>query len=105
MILMGGTVPIDVRELAFGAAALLAGHNGGDTVVLDLRKLSTWTDFFVITSATSSTHLKGLARQVEDYLAPLGYSPLRKPRIAADEAWCLIDFGDIVVHVMGAEAR
>ncbi|MBU0927604.1 MAG: ribosome silencing factor [Spirochaetes bacterium] len=83
----------------------MAEHNGGDTVVLDLRKLSTWTDFFIVTSATSSTHLRGLARWAEDYLGPLGYSPLRRPRLAEDEQWCLLDFGDFVVHIMAAEAR
>lgn len=96
---------IDVREAAFGCAGMLAEHNGGDTIVLDLTKLSTWTDFFVVTSATSSTHLRGLARQVEDYLATQGYSPLRRPRLAEDEQWCLLDFGDFVVHIMAAEAR
>lgn len=96
---------IDIREAAFGCAGMLAEHNGGDTVVLDLRKLSTWTDFFVITSATSSTHLKGLARQVEEFLGPLGIAPLRRPRLAEDEQWCLLDFGDFVVHIMAAEAR
>jgi ribosome-associated protein len=84
---------------------VLAGHNGGQTVVLDLEKLSTWTDFFIVTSATSSTHLRGLARQAEEFLADQGFSPLRKPRIAEDEAWCLIDCGDFIVHIMGAEAR
>jgi len=84
---------------------MLAEHNGGDTIVLDLTKLSTWTDFFIVTSATSSTHLRGLARQVEDYLGPQGYSPLRRPRLAEDEQWCLLDFGDFVVHIMAAEAR
>lgn len=96
---------IDVREAAFGCAGMLAEHNGGDTIVLDLTKLSTWTDFFIVTSATSSTHLRGLARQVEDYLGPQGYSPLRRPRLAEDEQWCLLDFGDFVVHIMAAEAR
>lgn len=96
---------IDVREAVLGCATVLAEHKGGQTIVLDLEKLSTWTDFFIITSATSSTHLRGLARQAEEYLASQGVSPLRKPRIAEDEAWCLIDFGDFVVHIMGAEAR
>lgn len=96
---------IDIREAAFGCAGMLSEHNGSDTVVLDLRKLSTWTDFFIVTSATSSTHLRGLARHVEEYLGPLGLSPLRRPRIAEDEQWCLLDYGDFVVHIMAAEAR
>lgn len=96
---------IDVKEAVFGCAAKLAEHNGGDTIVLDLTKLSTWTDFFIVTSATSSVHLKGLAKHAEDYLGPLGHAPLRRPRLADDEQWCLLDFGDFVVHIMAAEAR
>lgn len=96
---------INVQEAVFGCAGYLAEHNGGDTIVLDLRKLSTWTDFFIVTSATSSVHLKGLAKHAEDYLGPLGISPLRRPRLADDEQWCLLDFGDFVVHIMAAEAR
>ena len=95
----------DIREAAFGCASFLASHNGAETVILDLGKLSTWTDFFIVTSATSSTHLRGLARQVDEYLSTLGYSPLRKPKLAEDEEWCLIDYGDFVIHIMGARAR
>jgi ribosome-associated protein len=102
---MAETVSNELQEAVLGCATMLATHNGGDTVVLDLRKMSTWADFFIITSATSSTHLKGLARQAEEYLGPLGLSPLRRPRLADDEQWCLIDFGDLIVHVMAAEAR
>lgn len=96
---------IDVQQAVVSCARMLADHNGGDTIVLDFRKLSTWTDFFIVTSATSSTHLKGLARRVEDFLGPLEFSPLRRPRLADDEQWCLLDFGDFVVHIMAAEAR
>ncbi len=96
---------IDSKEAAFGCAGALAGHNGTDTVVIDLRRMSTWTDFFVVTTCTSSTHLRALARHAEDYLGPHGYSTLRKPRPSDDESWCLLDFGDLVVHVMTGEAR
>lgn len=96
---------IDVKDAAFGCAAALAEHNGGETVVLDLRRLSAWTDFFVIASATSSTHLRALSRHAEERLGQLGYAPLRRPRLSEDETWCLLDCGDIVVHVMTAEAR
>jgi len=102
---MAETASNELEQAVLGCAGMLAAHNGGDTVVLDFRKLSTWTDFFIVTSATSSTHLKGLARQVEEYLAPLGFVPLRRPRLADDEQWCLIDFGDCIVHIMAAEAR
>lgn len=96
---------IDMRETALACGQLLADYNGGDTVVMDLRKLSSWTDFFVLTSATSTTHMRGLLRHLEEHLAAEGIVPIRRPRLAEDEEWCLVDFGDFVVHIMSLGAR
>ncbi len=86
-------------------ARVLADHNGQDTLVLDLSELSLWTDYFVVTTATSSTHLGGLVRHLTDYLASRGLEPARKPRPADDEEWCLVDAGWFVIHVMSVRAR
>lgn len=96
---------IDLKQEVLACARVLSEHNGGETLVMDLRTLSTWTDFFVITSATSSTHLRGLLRHLEDHLAERGLAPLRRPRLAEDEEWCLLDMGDFVVHIMSVPAR
>lgn len=88
-----------------GCARILADHNGGDVQVLDLRSMSIWTDFFIIASATSSTHMRGLLRHLEDYMAKEGIEALRRPKPAEDEEWCLMDMGDYVVHLMSATAR
>ncbi len=96
---------IDIRNDVVGLAQLLADHQGGETLVMDLRKLSSWTDFFVLTSATSTTHMRGLVRHAEEYLAPRGLSPLKRPQLAEDEEWCLMDCGDFVVHIMSPGAR
>lgn len=94
-----------MRAEVVASAELLAAHKGGDTVVLDLRGLSAWTDYFVITSATSVAHMRGLCRHLEESLGPRGLSPRRSPKIADDEEWCLLDYGDFVVHVMSAQGR
>lgn len=96
---------IDLEQEVLGCAKVLRDHNGGDTVVMDLRKLAAWTDFFIITSATSSTHLRGLLRHLEDHLAGRGLSPLRRPRLTEEEEWCLLDMGDFIVHIMSVPSR
>lgn len=96
---------IDLEQEVLACARVLSDHNGGETVVMDLRKLSAWTDFFIITSATSSAHLRGLLRHLEDHLAQQGLTPLRRPRLAEDEEWCLLDMGDFVVHIMSVPSR
>ncbi len=102
---MGGIVSTEIQEAAFSCAQVLADNNGGDTLVIDLRKVSGWTDFFVIATATSSTHMRGLVRHLDDYVHTQGITALRRPRAAEDEQWCLVDFGNFVVHIMSTEAR
>ncbi|MCX7025651.1 MAG: ribosome silencing factor [Spirochaetes bacterium] len=93
------------RRLAASVARILATHNGQETVLLDLSGMTSWTDFFVVTTATSSTHLRGLLRNVLDETKPLGLDPFRKPQLSDDDEWCLVDFGWIVVHIMSEGAR
>ncbi len=95
----------DSGHAAFALARLLADHRGGDTVVLDLAIQAGWTDYFVITTATSGAHLRGLARFVEGALAALGLTRLGRPSVADDEEWILIDLGTIVVHLMTERTR
>lgn len=96
---------IDIKAAVIGCAESLAGHNGGNTMVLDFTAMSTWTDYFVIATATSSTHLRALARHADEYLSPLGLDPARKPSLADDEEWCLVDYGSFVIHLMTGRAR
>lgn len=96
---------LELRELLIDCAQELADRNGGDTVLLDLRPLSSWTDFFILTGATSSTHMRGLLKHADEFLGPRGYAPIRRPSPADDEEWCLVDYGPFVLHIMSAGAR
>jgi ribosome-associated protein len=94
------------RDAAFALARILADHKGGDVVVLDLAPCQGWTDFFLVATATSSAHLRGLTRAVDEWAHEAKVSYLTAPpRVADDEAWVLVDLGDIVIHLMTAEAR
>ncbi len=93
-------------ENAVAIGKLLADHKGIDVVVMDLTGLNAWTDYFVIATVTSSTHLKGLQKHVKDYASEAGVDILRRQRkVAADDEWNLIDMGSIVVHLMTARSR
>jgi ribosome-associated protein len=92
-------------ETAFALAQILADHNGAEVVVLDVAAQAGWTDRFVIATATSSAHLRGLARFVDEGLAALGLARLNRSAFSDDDEWLLIDLGSIVVHVMTERAR
>ena len=91
---------------------LLRDHRGMDALVMDLRAMGTWTDFFVIATASSDAHLDGLERHVRDFCHDRGMDILRrshrpKGMIGSDttDEWRIIDLGPIVIHLMSAKAR
>jgi ribosome-associated protein len=108
---MDGMLQAD-SEAVFKAAVLLGGllkdHKAIDMVVLDLRGLNAFTDFFVIGTVTSYTHLQGLERRIKEFSVENNLEILRKSRSAhsvSDSEWRLIDMGTIVVHLMTEKAR
>mgnify|MGYP000029413305 FL=1 len=75
-----------------------------DIVTLDVREMTGMTDHMVICTGTSSRHVKSLAANVASDAKKQGVMPLG---VEGDNGsdWVLVDFGDIVVHVMMTEAR
>ncbi len=78
---------------------------GEDIKILDLRGLTSITDYFIIISATSVPHLQALAREIsfklkkEKNLLPLF------PYNENDDRWILMDYGDFIIHIFIPEAR
>jgi ribosome-associated protein len=99
------STPQESVEAAIALAKLLALHNGIDVVVLDVSSQAGWTDAFVIATATSGAHLRGLERFVADEARSLGLERLHKISLADDDEWLLVDLGNVVVHVMTEGAR
>ena len=92
--------------LALDLGSLLDDHNGGEVVVMDMRSLNFWTDFFIIATVTSDTHLSGLERHIKEFLRDKGTDILRRSKKPEkDDEWRLLDLGAIVIHLMTAKAR
>ena len=75
-----------------------------DPIVLDVRQLSSGTDYMVVASGTSSRHVKSLANSVLMEAKAQGARPLGVEGAGVGE-WVLVDFGDVVVHVMQPATR
>jgi len=75
-----------------------------EPVVLDVRSLSSVMDWMVVASGTSSRHVKSLADNVLMKAKERGIRPLGVEGERVDE-WVLVDFGDVVVHVMQPAIR
>ena len=91
-------------ELAQAAAAAAQEKLAEDVVGLDVSGQLALTDVFVIASAPSERQVSSIVDAVEERLIPLGAKPLRREG-QKEGRWVLLDFGDIVVHVMHTEDR
>jgi ribosome-associated protein len=80
------------------------GKKAEDLCVLDLRELSSFTDFFLIMQGNSSRQNAAIAEAVEGALKAAGSRPLSVEGRESSE-WILIDCGSFVVHVFSRAAR
>ena len=104
----GGSGASSVDEAqARSLGILLEEHKAADLVVLDLRQMKTWTDFFIIATASSSTHLDGLDRHVKEFVRDQNMEIIRRsPKPSSqDDEWRILDLGTIVVHLMSVRTR
>lgn len=86
------------------AVDLLHDRKAVDVVLMDLRNISTATDFFLIASGTSDTHVTAIADHVVDELKQAGTRPLSVEGERGGR-WILIDYFSFVVHVFHPAAR
>jgi len=86
---------------------LLFDHKGQDVITLDLRKAGVWTDFFIIATVSSNTHMDGLDRHIKELCRDKEIEILRRSRKPEnmDDEWRIIDLGTIVIHLMSSRAR
>jgi ribosome-associated protein len=75
-----------------------------DMVLLDLRGLSLMTDYFLICSGNSSTHIRTIVDAVVEAMKRAGMGGIRVEGYDA-ALWVLMDYGDVVIHVMAQDQR
>lgn len=96
---------MDSRKLALLCRELADNKKAEDIVILDVRKLSSITDYFVVASATSEPHLRAVVDEITDKLRD---SQGLRPRAVDGKLptqWLVLDYFDVIVHVMRADVR
>ncbi len=91
-------------ELAQRVGRLMLDKKGRDIVILDLRTLTSMTDFFVICTVDADVQAKAVVEHIRDELRPLNIRPWHIEGLGRS-SWVLMDFVDIVVHVFLRETR
>ena len=92
------------RQKALLVADLAVSKKAEDVVVLDMRKVSSITDFFIILTAASTTRAQTIAETIENGLLKIKTS-LSNIEGYQESRWILIDAYDVVAHVFTGELR
>lgn len=95
---------MQAEELRDRVIQVIEDMKGQDISALDVRGMTDITDSMIIASGTSNRHVKAVADRVVAVLRDAGVKPLGVEGEQQGE-WILLDFGDVVVHVMHPDSR
>jgi ribosome-associated protein len=96
---------MDSKKLAQLCREFADNKKAEDILVLDVSKLSSVTDYFVIASGTSEPHLRAIVDEITRRLAEEYDVEPRAVDGTVHGAWVVLDFFDVIVHVMRADVR
>ena len=96
---------MDSRKLAVRCRELADDKKAEDIVILDVRELSSVTDYFVIASGTSEPHLRAIVDEITDRLREQNQLRPRAVDGTFQTSWVVLDFFDVIVHVMRKDVR
>lgn len=99
-------MPATTEAIEQARTAALAADDklATDVIAIDVSEHLALTDVFVIASAPTDRQVLSIVDNVEDKMREIGVKPLRREG-ESEAHWVLLDFGDVIVHVMQAEDR
>ncbi len=90
-------------EKAKSIAKILDKKKAIDIIGIETKELTVMSDYFIIASGTSNTHVRALADEVDDEMKKLGVEVDHIEGRAT--GWILLDYNDVLVHVFQPESR
>ena len=96
---------MDSRKLARRVRELAENKKAENTVILDMRKLSSVADYYVLTTGTSQPHLRAISDEIMDQLRREEHLPSPAVEGEIGSAWVVLDYSDVIVHLMRADMR
>lgn len=97
------TTDLPSPRLAAAAEAALA-KSAGNVVVLDLREMGAFTEYFLVCTGWSTPQIQAIAEEIDRRMSAAGLR--RAQREGYDKAeWVLLDYGEFVVHIFSEKAR
>lgn len=96
---------ISSKKLVCTIARILDDNKASDIVILNVANVSVLSDYFIIATANSAPQVKGLTNNVKERIKELFARCPVSVENDLKNSWNLLDFGDVVVHIMQKEKR
>ena len=96
--------PDEARPTALAIAQAALDKKAEDVTVLDVRGLTSYADYFVVVTADSDRQAGAIADHVEQTMKAKGVTKVGVEGYESGR-WILVDYGDVVAHVMNRESR
>lgn len=93
----------DIVEITRRCARLLGDRKGADIVIIDLREVNSYLDYFLIATGNSRVHCRAMARELEKFMRENGRRALNNPDL--ESGWIILDFSELIVHIFTEEMR
>jgi len=97
-------VLLDPAQLAKAAVDVASDKKASDIILLDIRDVAAFADYFVICSGNNPRQIQAIADTIDEELGKQGAKVLHREG-PAETGWVLLDFGDVIVHIFGARER
>jgi ribosome-associated protein len=94
---------LDCVEILRKSALLLSEKKGSDIVMMDLREVNSYLDYFLIVTGNSRIHCRSMARELEKFIHAQGLRQRNRPDY--ESGWIILDFSELIVHVFTSEMR
>ncbi len=99
-----GGFALDAVEVARKTVDAALSKQAADILLLDLREVCTFADYFVLCSGESERQIQAISDEIEETLDREGISIFRREG-TTDSGWVLLDFGEVIVHIFGPLER
>ncbi len=103
-VVIDANLPDPSRDTALAVARAGLEKKAEDVIVFDVRGLSSYADYLVLLTADSDRQAAAVADHVDQQLKAAGHSKIAVEGYETGN-WIIVDYGDVVTHVMGRETR
>lgn len=96
---------MEVKQIVDKVSEIMSNKKAIDIEVIDIKGITIIADYFIICSGTSSTHVKGIADEIEFKLSDENNIHAKHIEGYESASWILMDYGDFIVHVFHENER